>query len=54
MEAQEPFDPARVRFLRSWGAVLYSTGPMDLPEQLHGCMVARTNSNVNMRKWKAG
>ena len=23
---------------------------MDLLEQLHGCMVACTNSNVNMRK----
>jgi hypothetical protein len=34
--------------------VLCPTGLMDLLEQLHGCMMAYENSDVNMRQWKEG
>jgi len=54
MEAQEPLDPARVDLFRSWGVMLCSAGPMDLLEQFHDCRMACEDTNVNMRRWKAG
>jgi len=33
-----------------WQVVLCSADRMDLLEQLHGCMVSCTNSNVSMRR----
>jgi len=32
----------------------FSARQMDLLEQLRGCRMSCTNSNVNMRRWKAG